>query len=83
LKLTHYRRGESGADECQFTVLPEGVLHGRGELPQLADLAVVDLVERDEQPGPVLGEEIGDELDLAAERRFGSVAGGCVPGEPA
>ena len=54
------RQGEPSADERQLPLLSESVLHGRGELPQLGDLVVVDLVERDEQPGLMLGQQIGD-----------------------
>ena len=57
---------------CAYAIaVTAGVL--LGELAQLGDLVVVDLVERDQQPSLVLGQQIGDQLDLAAERRLGSV----------
>jgi hypothetical protein len=66
-------RAQPGRREGKFSFLSECVLDGRGELPKLADLVVVDLVERYEDAGPVFGKEVREQPNLATEAGLGDV----------
>jgi len=55
------------------------VLHGGGELPELVALALVDLVERDQQPGPLLREQVEQHRHLVEEPRRADVVLGRIP----
>ena len=61
------RDAETGADERELALFTEGVLDRRRELAELGDLVLVDLVQGDQEPGLVLGEKVGQQLDLVAQ----------------
>src|ERR1700722_10889532 len=65
-----HRRGEAGADKYQLSALPKGVLDSGGQLAKLANLLVVHLVEGDNQPSRVFGQEVGQQLDLVPQTRL-------------
>ncbi len=72
-------RCQPSADERQLPLLPKGVLHRSRQFPHVGDLILVDLVERDEQPGLVLDEQSGKHLDLVPQTRLDDVGFESVP----
>jgi hypothetical protein len=62
--------GQAGADERELAILTERVLHGSGEFAQVLDLVLVDLVEGDQDARAVLGQQVGEQLDLVAQTRL-------------
>jgi hypothetical protein len=73
------RRAQPGRHEGKLSFFSECVLHGRGELPKLADLVLVDLVERYQDAGAIFGKEVREQLDLATEAGLGYVGFGGAP----
>jgi hypothetical protein len=66
------RRAQPGRHEGKLSLFSECVLDGGGELPKLADLVLVDLVERYQDAGAIFGKEVREQLDLATEAGFGT-----------
>lgn len=58
------RRSQSSTNKGDLATLTKRMLHGCREFAQFDDLRAMDLVEGDEHSGLVLGEEIGEQLEL-------------------
>jgi hypothetical protein len=76
------RRQPRGGDR-HVAIVAEQVLDGDEQVAQVGGVRRVHLVERDQQAGRLLGEEVAGQLELVAQAGGDDVAVGAVPRQPA